>query len=275
MRRAPDVPAVISGSEQLTYGELNRRANRLAHHLRSIGVAPDVLVGLCMERTPLMVVAVLAIVKAGGAYVPLDPDYPPERLAFMLADTAAPVMLTNQSLRARLPECAARVLCVDDIFALEGASEDDPIATSTSANLAYVIYTSGSTGMPKGVAVEQRAVTRLVVNTDYVQLGPADTVAQASNISFDAATFEIWGALLNGARLVIVPKVVLLSPQRWLSSSRATASTRCSSRHRSSTSMPRAHRKHFSGLTTCSSEAKGSIRSRYAAYWDPHRRAGF
>ncbi len=203
---------MILDQDHLTYRELNRQANRLAHHLRSMGVGPDVLVGLCMERTPLMVVAVIAIVKAGGAYVPLDPEYPPERLAFMLADTAAPVVLTQRSLRAQVPDCAARVVCMDDdVGAFETSADDNPVPTAASTHLAYVMYTSGSTGTQKGVAVEQRAVTRLVVNTNYVQFGPHHAMAQASNISFDAATFEIWGALLNGAPLVIVPKHVLLS----------------------------------------------------------------
>ena len=210
--RSPEACAVVLGRERLSYAELNARANRLAHWLRALGVGPDVLVGLCLQRNSSMVVALLAILKAGGAYVPLDPEYPAERLAFMLADCACPAVLTERALRARLPASHAQVLCVDSDAQDWARRPDlnlDPAAQSH--HLAYVIYTSGSTGTPKGVAVPQQAVARLVINTDYVQLGPSDVVAQASSSSFDAATFEVWGALLNGAQLVIVPKDVLLS----------------------------------------------------------------
>jgi amino acid adenylation domain-containing protein len=208
--RTPDALAVVLDADTLTYAELEARANRLAHHLRALGVGPDVLVGLCLHRGPALVVGLLAILKAGGAYLPLDPHYPRERLAFMLADAAAPVVLTEPALRALLPDTQAAVLYADDRpFAHLPATPPAPLATP--AHLAYVIYTSGSTGTPKGVAVSQRGVVRLVMNTDYVRLGPSDCVAQASNISFDAATFEIWGALLTGARLAIVPKEALLS----------------------------------------------------------------
>lgn len=211
-QRQPDAVAVAMGDASLSYAEVNTRANRLAHHLRTLGVGPDVLVGVCLQRSPDLIVALLAILKAGGAYVPLDPDYPSERLAFMLADTSAPVLITEQALRRPLPASNAHVLCIDsDADGLARYPDGNPLALASADHLAYVIYTSGSTGTPKGVMVTQRAVARLVIDTDYVQLGPDDVVAQASNSSFDAATFEIWGALLNGAKLVIVPKDVLLS----------------------------------------------------------------
>ena len=212
VRQRPAADAVVMGGQTLSYGELNGRANRLAHFLREQGVGPDVLVGCCLHRHLDMLVAMLAIVKAGGAYVPLDPQYPAERLAFMLADCHCPVVLTEQALRDRLPGSRAQVLCVDADHARWGRHPDsDPASAAHPDHLAYVIYTSGSTGTPKGVAVTQLAVMRLVINTDYVQLGPKDVMAQVSSSSFDAATFEIWGALLNGARLVILPKEVLLS----------------------------------------------------------------
>jgi amino acid adenylation domain-containing protein len=211
-RCSPEACAVVLGRERLSYAELNARANRLAHRLRALGVGPDVLVGLYVRRNPSMVVALLAILKAGGAYVPLDPEYPAERLGLMLRDTAAPVVITEKGLHAQLPASHAQVLCVDsDDQAWARLPDHNLDPTAQPHHLAYVIYTSGSTGTPKGVAVPQQAVARLVIATDYVRLGAADVVAQASSSSFDAATFEVWGALLNGAQLVMVPKNVLLS----------------------------------------------------------------
>ncbi len=215
VRADPEAVAVCFGTQALTYSELNRRANRLARHLRALHVGPGVTVGVFMERCPEMVVALLAVLKAGGAYVPLDPEYPAERLAFMLKETLAPVVLTQLPLRARLAEGDARVLCVDaDSDRIGQLPDDDLEGVVGCGDLAYILFTSGSTGTPKGVPVEHRAIMRLVINTDYVQLSASDCVAQASNTSFDAATFEIWGALLNGARLAIVPKAVLLVGDR-------------------------------------------------------------
>lgn len=209
---APGAVAVDFEGESLTYAELNRRANRLARYLRARRVRPDVAVGIFMERGVDLIVAVLAITKAGGAYVPLDPDYPTERLAFMLKETGVAVVLTQHRVCNRLPEASAEAICVDGDWpqiAVEADSNLERVATSQS--LAYILFTSGSTGTPKGVCIEHRAVMRLVINTNYVQLSSSDCIAQASNASFDAATFEIWGALLNGARLAIVHKETLLS----------------------------------------------------------------
>ena len=212
--RRPDAVAVRYGEAQLTYGELDRRANQLAHWLQAQGVGPDQLVGLFMERSVDMVVAMLGIVKAGAAYLPLDIDYPRERLAFMLADGQAPVLLTQARLKDELPASHASVLCLDtDWPTLAGWPETAPRHAATPESLAYVIYTSGSTGVPKGVAVPQRAIVRLVFNTNYISLGPDDRIAQASNASFDAATFEVWGALLHGGQLIGVSKDVALSPR--------------------------------------------------------------
>ena len=210
--RAPGAVAVVFGAEQVTYEELNRRANQVAARLRRLGVGRHVLVGICVERSLEMVIGFLAILKAGGAYLPLDPVYPRERLRLMLADASPPVLLTQRRLVGRLPDDAAHVLCLDDAGEFAGESGEDRPARVTADDLAYVMYTSGSTGEPKGICVRHRAVNRLVLDTSYVELGPADRVAQASNASFDAATFEIWGALLNGAQLVGMARDVLLSP---------------------------------------------------------------
>jgi amino acid adenylation domain-containing protein len=211
--RSPDATAIVSGARTLTYREVNRRANVLARRLREHGVGPDVFVGLCAERSPEMVMAMLGILKAGGAYVPLDVNYPPERLRFMLQEVEAPVLLTQQQFLPSLPSDAARVFLLDaDGHELDAAGDENVAADTTPDNLAYVIYTSGSTGTPKGVGVPHRAIARLVRETDYVRLTPADRVAQVSNPSFDAITFEVWGALLNGGQLVILPGDVTLSP---------------------------------------------------------------
>nr|AHZ46178.1 PKS/NRPS [uncultured bacterium 14-4D] len=208
--RDPDAVAVVFGEQSVTYGELNSRANALAHHLQDLGVGPEVMVGLCLERSVEMVVAVLGILKAGGAYVPLDPSYPRARLGFMLEDTAGPVLLTESSLRDRLPEYSGQVLCVDEFESQESShAETNPPVEVGAENLAYVIYTSGSTGKPKGTCIEHRSVVRLVKSTNYVELGPDEVFLQFASISFDASTFELWGSLLNGAKLVVYPPGLL------------------------------------------------------------------
>jgi amino acid adenylation domain-containing protein/non-ribosomal peptide synthase protein (TIGR01720 family) len=185
-----------------------------------LGVKPEVLVGICVERSLLMIVGLLGILKAGGAYVPLDPTYPKERLSFMLSDSQVQVLLTQQKFVEEFSESGVKTVCLDIHWeSISHQSCENSTSDVTAENLAYVIYTSGSTGTPKGVAVTHRAVNRLVCNTNYVQLQPSDTndvqlsIAQASNASFDAATFEIWGSLLHGARLVVVPQNIVLSPQ--------------------------------------------------------------
>lgn len=212
VERAPDAVAVTDGPRSLTYRELSTEATSLASVLRERGVAPDVVVGVCLDRSLELIVALLAVLEAGGAYLPLDPSYPEERLRFMCEDARAAVVLTDGRGAGWLPEPGPPVVCVDERGTAPATRTVRSEVGVTADSLAYVIYTSGSTGVPKGVAVPHRAVARLVKSADYIVLGPGDAVGQASTCSFDAATFEIWGALLNGARLVIVPKDVSLSP---------------------------------------------------------------
>ena len=202
----PESVAVTFGCRQLTYRDLNARANRLAHRLRQLGVGPEVMVGCCLERSLELIVALVAVLKAGGAYVPLDPTYPKERFDFLLQDTHAPVMLTQRSVAATA--LAGRDLScvhVDDESALAVGNDANPSPASGATNLAYVMYTSGSTGRPKGVMVENRAIVRLVRNTNFCRFGPEEVFLQFAPISFDAATLEVWGPLLNGGRLVVMP----------------------------------------------------------------------
>jgi len=210
----PEAIAAIYEDRHLTYQQLNSRANQLAHHLQSIGVRTEILVGVCIERSLDMIVAMLGILKAGGAYVPLDPAYPKERLAYMLEDAEIAVLVTQSQLTANLPEHRAKVVCLDTDSIICNYSTDNPKTEVTPTNLAYVMYTSGSTGKPKGVAVPHQAIVRLVKETNYVQITPNECIAQASNANFDAATFEIWGALLNGSKLVGITKEVMLSPEQ-------------------------------------------------------------
>ncbi|HET8774396.1 MAG TPA: amino acid adenylation domain-containing protein, partial [Thermoanaerobaculia bacterium] len=211
----PDAIAVVHDDESLTYAELNVRANRLAHYLIGLGVQPDDRVAICTERNADLIVGLLGILKAGGAYLPLDPSHPRERLAAMLDDAAPVALLIHSDVEELLPETEVPVLRLDiDVPVLaRRLSAENPVVPGLQArNLAYVIYTSGSTGTPKGVMVEQRDVVALVRARDYVALGAQSVVAQASNPAFDAATFEIWGALLNGGRLVLIDKETLIDP---------------------------------------------------------------
>jgi amino acid adenylation domain-containing protein len=214
--KSPDAVAVVYGEQQLTYGELNRRANQLAHYLRKRGVGAESLVGICVERSLEMVVGFLGILKAGGAYVPLDPDYPEERLGFMVQDSQVAAVLTQEEMVEHLLQHTAELIKLDRNWQeISRESEENLGSGVTAENLAYVIYTSGSTGRPKGISIPHKAIHRLVFNTNYIALEPSDRIAQASNASFDAATFEIWGALLHGAQLVGISKNVILSPEAF------------------------------------------------------------
>lgn len=204
VQRNPGAVALLFGGERLTYGELNRRANKLAHHLRECGVGRDVPVTCCLERSFDLIVALLAVLKAGGAYVPLDATYPPERLALMIEDTASPVLLAHPHLLSRLPRTAARVVTLNSPE-LERQPEQNLEAGSAARHLAYIMYTSGSTGRPKGVMIEHRSIVRLVRNTNFIDICADDVFLQLAPASFDASTLEIWAPLLNGARLAIMP----------------------------------------------------------------------
>jgi amino acid adenylation domain-containing protein/FkbH-like protein len=214
VREHPEALAVVFGGESLTYGELNSQANQLAHFIRLQNLEPGAPVAVCLERSVRLVVGLLAILKAGAAYVPMDPRYPKERLAFMLADTRTSLLLTQQSLFRHLPHRGVKTICLEaDSEEIQSQSLENLPNRATPEDVAYIIYTSGSTGQPKGAAVPHRAVNRLVLKTNYIELDASDRIAQVSNISFDAATFEIWGALLNGAQLRGIATDVALSPK--------------------------------------------------------------
>jgi amino acid adenylation domain-containing protein len=207
--RTPGAVALVWGAEKLTYRELDARANRLAHHLAGLGVGPESRVGVRVERSVENVVATLAVLKAGGCCVPVDTSYPAERMALMLADSAVRVLLTDAELAA--PDL--HVIRLDQVAEVLAAGPDHaPPANASAGNLAYVFYTSGSTGRPKGVMMGHREVVQYAACLpETMRIGPGDRVAQASNASFDAAVFEIWGALLNGATLVGIDRDVLFS----------------------------------------------------------------
>ncbi len=204
--RAPDAVALVSGGQTLSYADLNARANRLAHLLQDQGVGPETLVGVCLPRSTDLLVAILAILKAGGAYLPLNPSDPPDRLAFMLADADAALVVTHSALAGRLPSDGPPRLALDSLAAeLMRYPATNPPRQTTPEGLIYVIYTSGSTGRPKGVAVAHRSVVRLVCGADYLDFGPDHTWLHLAPITFDASSLEIWGALLHGGRLVLAP----------------------------------------------------------------------
>lgn len=212
----PGAAAVADGARQITYRELDRRADQLANHLQSLGVAPGHVVALCLERSLEMVLATVAVLKAGAVYLPLDPENPRERLGYMLADGGARAVITQDRFAAAVDGHGPVVCRLDAEHArIEQSSSERAPRASTTDDLAYVIYTSGSTGRPKGVCVPHRAVNRLVMNTNYITLGPSDAVGAVSNVAFDAATFELWAALLHGARVEIIARDVVLSPGRF------------------------------------------------------------
>ncbi|HEX8087809.1 MAG TPA: amino acid adenylation domain-containing protein, partial [Blastocatellia bacterium] len=201
--RAPDADAVVFGDSRLTYGELNDRANQLASALRGLGVGPESRVALLLERSLEMVVSLFAILKAGAAYVPLGATIPTERLAFMLEDSRAEAVLTEERLLDRLPEKRPEVIC-PDILREPFAGADSLDGKATPSNLAYIIYTSGSTGAPKGVMIEHRTLVRYIEwMGDRYEFGPGDRFLQFSSISFDASVEDIFGSLTRGATLVL------------------------------------------------------------------------
>ncbi|MBV9614796.1 MAG: amino acid adenylation domain-containing protein, partial [Ktedonobacteraceae bacterium] len=217
----PEAPAVTMQNQQLSYRELNQRANQLAHHLRTCGVGPDTLVGICLERSLDMVIGLLGILKAGGAYVPIDPSYPEERITFMLNDTGISVLVTKQSLASSFPAQGIRILFLDsDRALLEQESQANPPSTVTTENLAYVIYTSGSTGQPKGVQISHRSVLNLVLwYRQTFALTASDRTTQFASPAFDVITKELWPPLTVGANIHIIDEQmrgVPLALRDWL-----------------------------------------------------------
>ena len=216
VERSPDAIAVEFDGHLLTYRELNQRANQFAHYLQSLGVKPNVVVGICVERSLELVIGLLAILKAGGAYVPLDPSYPAERLAFMLSDSQAPVLVTQQRLVSRLPEHDAQVVCMDADWAVVAACrQDNPESRVTHENLIYLLYTSGSTGQPKGVQLRHRGLVNLLhFMRQQPGLSDRDVCFAVSSISFDIAEVEIHLPLIVGARIFLVSREVAADAAR-------------------------------------------------------------
>ncbi|MGA9379686.1 MAG: amino acid adenylation domain-containing protein, partial [Phormidium sp.] len=217
--RTPEAVAVVYESQQLTYSELNAQANQLAHYLRSLGVGADVLVGICVERSLEMVVGLLGILKAGGAYVPLDPEYPKERLNFMLEDSQASVLLTQQRLVEKLSIGQAKLLCMDSdwqIISLE--SQDNPITDVALDNLAYVIYTSGSTGNPKGVAMNHLPLANLILwQLQNLTISQGAKTLQFAPISFDVSCQEMFSCWSSGGTLLLITEQLRQEPVALLS----------------------------------------------------------
>ncbi|OUL27406.1 non-ribosomal peptide synthetase, partial [Nostoc sp. RF31YmG] len=227
VEKNPDAIALVFEHKQLTYRELNTQANQLAHHLQLLGVSADAVVGICIERSLEMIVALLGILKAGGAYLPLDPTYPQARLKFMLEDAKVSVLLTQQQFVELFRNAAVSVVCLDkNREAIASQSQENPTSCVTSSNLAYVIYTSGSTGQPKGVLIEHRGLSNLVeAQIEVFNLQPSNRILQFASLSFDAAIFEIVMALGTGASLYLAKKESLLPGQGLLQLLRENAIT--------------------------------------------------
>lgn len=224
-----EATAVVCDGEQLSYRALNERANQLAHHLISLGVGPEVCVGLSMERSVDLVVGILGILKAGGAYVPLDPAYPRDRLSFILNDSHTPIVVTQATLLDRLPATRRTgtvtagmdelplAVCLDEDWPrIAEVSKENPVTACVPANRAYIIYTSGSTGQPKGALIPHAQVARLFTATDaWFHFGPTDVWTFFHSYAFDFSVWELWGALLYGGRLVVVPRLVAQAPDAF------------------------------------------------------------
>jgi amino acid adenylation domain-containing protein len=226
--RSPEAVALVWGGQQFSYGELNRRANQLAHALRSQGVVPDAVVGICMERSPDLLVALLGVLKAGGAYVPLDPAFPHERLLFQLRDAGTQVLLTQENLRAMLSESASHTICIDsDWEAISKLPAENCQSGVGPENLAYVIYTSGSTGLPKGVEIPHRALSNFLAAMQVKPgLSREDTLLAVTTASFDIAALELYLPLTVGARVNLVSREIASDGQR-LMESLATSGATC------------------------------------------------
>jgi amino acid adenylation domain-containing protein/non-ribosomal peptide synthase protein (TIGR01720 family) len=216
VRRRGKESFVMYGKERLSYAELDRRSNQLGRYLANLGVGPEKLVGISMERSIEVVLAMVAILKAGGAYVPIDPAYPPDRLRFMAEDSGILALLTKGRLASQIPEVKIPIFALDRDWDEVAQQSDQSFPCRTlPENLAYVIYTSGSTGLPKATAVSHCSLIRLLRDTNYIQFQSDEVVAQTVNLSFDPTTFEIWGALMNGCSLAIIGNEDLLDVDRF------------------------------------------------------------
>jgi amino acid adenylation domain-containing protein len=208
-KRTPKAVALAWDHGQMTFEELNERSNQLAHHLQSLGVEAEEVVGLAMDRTPEMILSISGILKAGGAYLPIDPDDPQERLIYKLSDAGVRFILTRGKSSIRLPPIDAKILNLDDLKQVLGReSTKNPALNVKPDHLAYIMYTSGSTGKPKGVEILHHSIVRLVFGVEYAELDPDQRILSLAPLAFDASTFEIWGALLNGARCILYPEPV-------------------------------------------------------------------
>ncbi|MCP4661400.1 MAG: amino acid adenylation domain-containing protein, partial [bacterium] len=224
VRQTPEAVAVVLDHRRLSYRELNRRANRLAHRLQALEVGPEAPVGIYLERSPEMVTAILAVLKAGGHYVPLDPDHPPERVRLMMEDARIPLVVTRRERAAQLPASAARTLELDSAWQRSSAAAENPASGAVVGNLAYVLYTSGSTGRPKGVGCSHLGVINLLADfTSRAPLGVGDASSWWTSPNFDVSVYEIFSALLAGGRVHIVPPRVHGDGERlveWLAAER-------------------------------------------------------
>ena len=218
VEKTPNAVAVVFGQEQLTYRQLNQRANQLAHYLQQLGVKPEVKVGICVERSVEMVIGLLAILKAGGAYIPLDPNYPQERLTYMLKDSQPGVLLTQHHLSESLPNHQVQVVCIDtDWQQITDKSTQNPATQITIDNLAYVIYTSGSTGKPKGVlGLHQGAVNHFYWMWENYPFTQGEVCCQKTSLNFVDSVWEIFGPLLRGISTVIIPDTVVKGPEQFV-----------------------------------------------------------
>ncbi|TKI55482.1 amino acid adenylation domain-containing protein [Brevibacillus antibioticus] len=226
VKEVPKQAALVYGQETLTYEELNQRANRIAHQLQQKGVQPDELIGLFTERSPTMIAGIFGILKAGVAYVPLDPRTPPERLGMILSDAKPKMVLIQREMLEKWREVEGgieheeifQVLVLEDLLAATNPEwNHNPLRTCQPDHLAYVMYTSGSTGKPKGILTQHFNVTRVIKTTNYIEITSDDTILQLSNFAFDGSTFDIFGALLNGAKLVLLDHETLLNMTGLLS----------------------------------------------------------
>jgi len=218
VRERPTAIALKFGTQQFTYQQLNQGSNQLARYLQKLGINSEMPVGICLERSTEAIAVMLAILKAGGAYVPLDPNYPTERLHFMIEDAGISLILTHEEWVDSLQTNRNKVICLDREWdAIAQESDENLLNPGIADRLAYIIYTSGSTGTPKGVMVPHKAINRLVCETNYIKIQFSDRIAQVANLAFDAATFEIWGALLNGAQLIGIDRETTLSPIDFVS----------------------------------------------------------